>query len=321
MMKSSVPSEVVLEDHPCPLGCSKDDIPVLTGHDHLHDLPGEYAVVRCQNCGLMRTNPRPTPETIGYYYPDDYGPYQGTQVTAGKSQYAIKVLRKIAGKILSTHAYALPDIAVGRMLEVGCASGSFLHDMAKKGWQVEGIEFSESAASSARSLGYSVTTGQLESAADYAEPFDLVVGWMVIEHLHRPVEALTKLSEWTRPGGWLAIAVPNAGSAEFRFFKSNWYALQLPAHLSHFTPESIEKLLSSAGWSVEKIHHQRILSNLILSISYWAADRFPDSLFSKMTGWVARRQRYLNLALYPLSYVLSFFGQTGRMTILARKPE
>ncbi len=316
-----IPDEVILEDCPCPLGCSREDIPVLTGHDHLHDLPGEYTVVSCHNCGLMRTNPRPTAETIGFYYPDDYGPYQGTKVTSGKRHYVLQVLRKIVSVILPTHAYSLPDLPVGRMLEIGCASGSFLHEMARKGWLVQGIEFSESAASSARSLGYPVTTGQLESVADFAEPFDLVVGWMVIEHLHRPVEALTKLYDWTRPGGWLAIAVPNAGSAEFCLFKSNWYALHLPAHLSHFTPESIEKLLGSAGWSVEKIHHQRILSNLILSFNYWVAERFPDSSFSKMMGWVAKQQRYLNLALYPLSYALSFFGQTGRMTVLARKPE
>ena len=183
------------------------------------------------------------------------------------------------------------------------------------------IEFSESAASAARALGYPVTTGQVETVADFDEPFELVVGWMVIEHFHHPVKALQKLYDWTKPGGWLAISVPNAGSTEFRLFKNNWYALHLPAHLSHFTPETIERMLNKAGWTVEKVLHQRILSNLILSFNYWVNERFPGSYFSKLMEWIAKKQRFFNLALYPLSFVLSFFGQTGRMTIWARKPE
>ncbi len=316
-----IPAGVELETIACPMGCPEGDDLVLVGRDRLHDLPGEFPVVRCQHCGLMRTNPRPTSETIGFYYPDDYGPYQGTQVTNSRWYSISQMLRKFVNVILPTHACLLPDLTAGRMLEVGCASGKFLHEMARKGWQVHGIEFSDSAAASARLLGYPVTTGQVESVADFEEPFDLVVGWMVIEHLHHPVEALTKLYNWTRSGGWLAISVPNAGSAEFRIFKENWYALHLPAHLSHFTPETMRKMLTAAGWSVERIQHQRTLTNLIMSANYWVAERFPDSFLSKMTGWIAKKQRYLNLALYPLSTLLSFFGQTGRMTVLARKPE
>jgi hypothetical protein len=76
-----------LETKPCPLGCSVSDETVLTGRDLLHDLPGEYTVVKCNSCGLMRTNPRPTPEAIGTYYPDDYGPYLGTQIRQAKPMH------------------------------------------------------------------------------------------------------------------------------------------------------------------------------------------------------------------------------------------
>lgn len=54
---------------------------ILTGRDHLHNLPGEFTVVRCLNCSLMQTNPRQTPEKIAFYYPDDDGPYKQSKIS------------------------------------------------------------------------------------------------------------------------------------------------------------------------------------------------------------------------------------------------
>src|SRR5436190_7312462 len=68
-------SALALEERPCPLGCAQADEPVLVARDRLHGRPGEFRVVRCRACGLMRTNPRPTAASIGRYYPDEYGPF------------------------------------------------------------------------------------------------------------------------------------------------------------------------------------------------------------------------------------------------------
>ena len=61
-------------DIDCPLGCENNDQFVMEGKVLLRDLPGKFIVVKCHRCGLMRTNPRPTAESIGFYYPDDYAP-------------------------------------------------------------------------------------------------------------------------------------------------------------------------------------------------------------------------------------------------------
>src|SRR3546814_19345766 len=63
-------------------------------------------------------------------------------------------------------------------------------------------------------------------------PVDLIVGWMVLEHLHQPLAVLRKLRRWIQPDGWLVLSVPDAGSLEFRVFGDRWYALQLPTHSS-----------------------------------------------------------------------------------------
>lgn len=317
----NVPSEVELEKSNCPLGCCCDDEFVLVGRDMLHGLPGEFTVVRCSSCGLMRTDPRPTKETIGYYYPPNYGPYVGSKVakrTADKHEGLLEKSKLVLRRLMDSRATLLPKIKPGRMLEVGCASGSFLHKMSNDGWEVSGIEFSVEASDAARALGYSVHTGPLETAPVPVEKFDLVVGWMVFEHLHEPIECLRKLSDWVRPSGWLVFSVPNAESYEFRIFKDKWYGLHLPNHLYHYTPNSIEKMLDATGWRLEKVYHQRVITNLIVGCGYVLRDYGFRNIGNKFIDF-PKASGIWHYILFPLSWILSLFGQTGRMTIHASR--
>lgn len=312
---------IKLEQVSCPLVCQKGDETVLTGRDLLHDLPGEFTVVKCLDCGLMRTNPRPTPEAIGFYYPDDYGPYLGTlvkPVVQKKATNLKKWLRPLAQRIFKFNTEVLPPIPTGHMLEVGCASGAFLHKMTAQGWQVEGIEFSEKAAQAARQLGYPVHAGSLETAPQPDQLFDLIVGWMVLEHLHNPIEGLIKLHEWAKPGAYLVLSVPNAGAWNFRLFKEKCYFLQLPTHLYHYTPDSITRVLAATGWQVKKIFHQRILTDWISSTGYVLREKGFVSLGQTLISFPIKAGRWHRI-LYPLAWLLSLFGQTGRMTVWARK--
>jgi len=309
---------VRLEDVSCPLGCPRNDEIILIGRDRIHDLPGEFTVVKCRICGLMRTNQRPTPDTIGFYYPDDYGPYLSAQDRQSKSTVGIKkMLKHLAKWVFNTKSQELPTMVPARMLEIGCASGAFLHQMEEQGWQVEGIEFSEKAAQAAIKLGYRVHVGPLETAPQPGEPFDLIVGWMVLEHLHDPIRGLRKLREWTKPGAWLVLSVPNLGSLDFLLFKEKLYSLHLPNHLYHFTPKTMERMLTASGWQLKNIHHQRVLTNLIASTGYALQDKGYAKLGQRFLDFPKRAGRW-NYLLYPLACVLSVFGQSGRMTVWAR---
>jgi len=307
---------VALESKPCPLGCETDDEFILTGRDRLFNLPGEFTVVRCKGCGLMRTNPRPTPKTIGFYYPDNYGPYLDTKVTVNES---IPLWKQLFGKAFQFNMTRLPLLKIGRMLEIGCAAGSFMHKMAKEGWEVEGIEFSPKAAENARALGYRVHTGSVETAHEPQQPFNLVAGWMVLEHLHEPILTLQKLHRWTYPDAWLVLSVPNMDCLGFYIFKDAWYALHLPHHLYHYTPKTLRLVLEQGGWQIINVFHQRILNDLIASTGYFLQDRgFKNKLtqafinYPKKAGWKSS-------LLYPFAYILSLFSQTGTMTVWARK--
>ena len=315
--------DVELESRPCPLDCPTEHDLVLVGRDRLHRLPGEFKVVRCRTCGLMRTDPRPTAETMDFYYPEEYGPYQSTRVGMNlEKSWLRQRLTSLAKRIINLRIDCVPTLPPGKMLEIGCAAGAFLHRMANLGWDVEGIEFSEQAAEAARSLGYQVQGSRLETAPARTQTYDLIVGWMVLEHLHEPIVALQKLHSWAKPGARLVISVPNAAAWEFALFKDAWFALQLPTHLYHLTPHSLAKLLERGGWRIEKVFHQRDIGNLLTSLGYFLQDRrrFP-AVAKRLIAFPSQKKGLIYLCLLPLTYLLSAIGQTGRTTVWALRQD
>jgi len=316
------PERIEMESFPCPLGCPADDEFVLTGRDRLHDLPGEFNVIRCKTCGLMRTNPRPTPESIGFYYPETYGPWvRPSKNNSPAKEKTLPAWKKIIKNLIFGNPLATtPPISLGRLLEIGCGSGSFMHSMALKGWQVQGIEYSAKAGKAVKELGYPIHVGPLESAPAPKEPVDLIVGWQVLEHLHNPLLSLKKMAHWVKPDGYLVLSMPNAASFEFKLFKSRWYALHLPNHLYHFTPKTADKMLTATGWKIEKVTHERNIGNLMASLGYFFQDYLgkTNGLGNYMTKFPSRDTR-LRVFLIPVARFLARLGQTGRMIIWAKK--
>ena len=309
---------VPMESRPCPLGCPAGDVPLFSGRDRLHNLPGEFRVVRCRHCGLLRTDPRPVPAAMGQYYPDNYGPYLSTRVSGGT---ALRRRGIAAGlkRAIQFNVQRLPTLPPGRMLEIGCASGSFLSRQAQLGWQVAGIEFAPGAAARARQAGHNVHCGPVETAPEPGDCFDLVVGWMVLEHLHDPVAVLRRLHAWTRPGGTLVLSVPHLSPLLLTLFGNACYGLQVPTHLYHYTPTTLQKMLALGNWHLDRVFHQRVLSCLLGSLGHRLSDggHFPD-----VTRWLEGfpdRATRLHLAFYPLATLLAALGQTGRMTVWARR--
>lgn len=313
-MQEQPPSGVELEDRPCPNGCPAQDEQVLEGHDRIHNIPGRYRVVRCGHCGLIRTNPRPTAATIGAYYPDNYGPYISTQVVGAAG--VVPWWRKGLRRLLGLEARHLPAVAPGRLLEIGCASGAFLSQMRDRGWDVQGIEFSDAAAQQARAVGLSVQTGSVESAQPPAQAVDLVAAWMVLEHLHEPIHALKRLRTWVKPDGWLIASVPDASAFARRAFGERAYDLHLPNHLYHYTPQTVAKVLEASGWRLSRVIWQRNANNLLWSAEYLASERDWSKL-ERLVRWL-RTARGARVPRTLIAWLLGVTRQSGRIEIWAR---
>lgn len=166
--------------------CHADNFEVLLsdGKDRRHQLPGEFRLVKCRECGLVYLNPRPTAEALGAYYPPDYAPY----VQRGLFGKLTRWLRK---REASTLQHSLP--AGAEVLEVGCAAGDLLVPLREAGFRVTGVELSDHAATTARTRHQlDVHTGTIANAPLAGRSFDAVIMRNVIEHVPDPKGDLEK---------------------------------------------------------------------------------------------------------------------------------
>jgi SAM-dependent methyltransferase len=108
---------------------------------------------------------------------------------------------------------------LGSLLDVGCWEGEATARYARAlGSAAYGIEFFEAQARAAEARGVTVARLDLESAAfPWADgSMDAVVCNQVFEHLKNVWRPMSEIHRVLRPGGWLALSVPNLGSLHNR---------------------------------------------------------------------------------------------------------
>lgn len=244
-------SAVAWEDTPCPL-CGRDEPALLLeAADTLPEAGLWFAVVRCEHCGLTYTNPRPTADTIGGFYPPDYRPHR-RPAKMSHSRPVRPVWARLFGRPCNERRGELPWPGPGRLLDFGCGGGAFLKTMADRGWQVTGLDASVGAGRAVQEeLGLKVLTGTLPHPELPPCSFDVVTMWQSLEHVHRPLTILREAYRLLVPGGKLVVATPNVESLPFYWFGSSWFGLDLPRHLTHFTPKTLRATLETAGFRVD----------------------------------------------------------------------
>jgi SAM-dependent methyltransferase len=138
----------------------------------------------------------------------------------------------------------------GRVLDVGCGDGAFLARAEARGWSAFGLETSPEAAALARTAvrGEVVCAPLEEAQAALPADCDAVTFWDCLEHLVDPAGALAHVRARLRPGGVVALTMPNAAGAEARLWGPRWAYLDLAryGHLHHFTPRSLRRLVERA---------------------------------------------------------------------------
>jgi hypothetical protein len=86
--------------------------------------------------------------------------------------------------------------------------------------------------------------------------FNAITLWHVLEHVHDLHNYLEQFRKLLTPSGKLIIAVPNYTSADAKYYGEYWAAYDVPRHLYHFSPSSMNTLLNNHHFTLEKIHPQ-----------------------------------------------------------------
>jgi 2-polyprenyl-3-methyl-5-hydroxy-6-metoxy-1,4-benzoquinol methylase len=206
-------------------------------------------ILRCATCGLGQAE-TPTFDPASYYT-EKY--FSGEQ-SDGYADYlaAEPVLRR---EFARTVAFIRQWRDGGRLLEIGCAYGFFLHE-AKKYFDVSGIELVAEAAIYCQGSGLSVSPGVVDDITLRRDAkVDVIVMLDVIEHLPDPRGTLVLLSRHLGPGGIIVITTGDFGSVAARLCGRYWRLMTPPQHLWFFGRESIIRLAGSLGLRVERVDH------------------------------------------------------------------
>ncbi len=205
-----------------------------------------FAVVQCHECGLCFTNPRPTAESIGQFYPDVYRPHLLPE-RRKRSRWRVRL--PLPWRQRGKDYPMIPRHGRGRLLDFGCGGGTYMERMHRQGWQVTGVDTSATAIQRLRTeYGLRGLVGSLPQTDLELGGFDVITMWHSLEHVHDPLGALREAHRLLTPDGKLVLAVPNIDSSPFRWFGRAWYGLDLPRHLSHFTPATLRMMLERAGF-------------------------------------------------------------------------
>jgi len=244
------------EEPDCPLCGRRRRQVILRAFDNA--APGDwhrYEVVRCLDCQLCFTSPRPSPELIRQYYPAGYGPH-ALPLRNRRSPWWSRLAARSG--LLFQARKALPWHGQGRLLDFGCGGGSFLQRMHGLGWRVTGVDISPVAVDRiCGQLGLHALVGSLPHPELPPQAFDVVTMWHSLEHVHDPLEVLRGAHGVLTARGRLLVAVPNFDSLAFRWFGENWFGLDLPRHLTHFTPNTLSAMLERAGFRVRNVRMVR----------------------------------------------------------------
>lgn len=259
--------------------------------DHQFGVPGLWSLKRCGNpsCGLVWLDPRPVLEDIHKLYAEYYthsvikpsnealtekadeGPTRFRKSLLflasvfGKSatdvERFVAFTRKVRSRLTrqyeeheANHMW-LTRVEPGRLLDVGCGSGSFLKMMRDLSWVVTGVEVDINAVAVAREeFGLNVLQSDLFSAKFEDNFFDAVTLGHVIEHVSDPAALLRECKRVLKPGGKLVITTPNIKSLGHRLFCSDWRGLEPPRHFHIFSNNTLEAVAIKSGLYSVSIH-------------------------------------------------------------------
>ncbi|HBH22521.1 MAG TPA: class I SAM-dependent methyltransferase [Cytophagales bacterium] len=230
-------------------------------------------VVKCNNCGLIFSNPMPIPESIQDHYgvpPESYWKPEYFKVDDNYLKNEMDWLNK------------LKKIKAGmKALDIGAGLGKAMVIYEKNGFDTYGLEpsitFYNKAIQKLKISEERLLNMSVEDADFPENLFDFISFGVVLEHLYDPSLAIEKALNWLKPGGIIHIEVPHSKWLIHKLINSlysfrgmdyvgNLSPMHEPYHLYEFSLKSFEK-------------NSKINDYTIVDSGYWVCQTYLPKVF------------------------------------------
>lgn len=195
---------------------------------------GHYSLFECSACNIQFWNPF---RRIGSFWYEDF--YIGR-------------LQNIP-PLEPGHKFFLADPRApktGFLFDIGCGVGNFMIAARAQGFDVTGIDWDTKAIQTGKeALGLEkIYPLSIEEYAkqNSSETFDIVSFFEVLEHQDDPVGFLSQVRRLVKPGGHIALSVPNRNR-----FQMGLDTTDLPPnHLTRWNPKVLTAFLRRHGFEI-----------------------------------------------------------------------
>ncbi len=249
--------------------------------DTMFGRPGKYRLVECQQCSMRYINPRPTTPALARHYPNDYLCYTNfdhehwllrwafNRMQQDQARRRVRQIERVTGR--------LPQGTT--VLDVGCGRGELLRRLKNDRQTLgTGIDINRDVVDVLRrESGIPVLHGTLCEVGCESASFDLVTLTEYLEHEPHPRPVIEEVRRIIKPGGFVAIEVPDISGPPGRWFGPNWWQIDAPRHLTYFSPKTLTQLLESSGFEVLQVKRYSMLTSMGYSLLQAMGHRYCNS--------------------------------------------
>lgn len=226
-----------------------------------------YRVLRCPDCGVVFSEPR---EAVGPDWYEKAAPIRHLEMGArGEPDWRYET-------------FFAEKLRPGRLLDVGCGGGAFVARAKARGFSPTGFDYEGRMVALAREKGIAdVEAGEFTEFCRRRREaeFDFITLFDVLEHAPEPARLLGLVKPLLKPGGHVAITLPNADRPLPWGREEHDYP---PHHFTRWTPRAMRGFLERQGFAVV---HQEAAE---LKVSYLADHFFFYVLMPGLLGLAKR---------------------------------
>ena len=223
----------------------------------IHSEFGSIGIVRCNECNLVFTSPRPKNSEKNYDgnikdFEKEYNYFFEDLLEHHRDKnYRQEIF------IIKKH------IPTGKLLDVGCNAGRFLSLAIHSGYEGFGIEPSESLAKLGKDkLALNIENCTLNRTKHKNKSFDVITAIDVFEHITNPLNFLRDCRNLLKDNGKLIIKIPNGNYSLFKLklaklLNKNIENLDIfdsYEHAVHHNKKSFKKMIEKENFIIEKIY-------------------------------------------------------------------